>query len=130
MKVTETGLWHVVTDNASLDTEAGWQGIAAPSGSTPPTPITATANVKFGAAAGTGITQVLPASPASGDRAKYYITASGGDRTLDFDSAIKRPGDSGLSLPKTLTSALTYIVLLEFNGTNWMLVSLVGGYAQ
>ena len=107
---------------------AAQAAIVAPYISPTPTALTAIANVKFGAAAGAGITHVLPADPVAGDRAKYYVTASGGDRTLDFATAIKVPSDSALSLPKTMTSGKTYIVLMEHNGTNWMLVSLVGGY--
>lgn len=106
--------------------DGAWAEVVA--GSAVPTAITAVASVKFGAASGAGITHVLPASPAAGDRAKYYVTASGGDRGLDFDSAILRPSDSGLALPKTLAGGKTYVVLMEYNGTGWMLVSLVGGY--
>jgi len=48
---------------------------------------------------------------------------------LSFNASIKIPSDSGLTLPKTLTANELYIVVLRWNGTAWMLVSLVGGYA-
>jgi hypothetical protein len=105
--------------------DGAWVEVVA--GSSAPTALTPSANVKFGAAAGAGITDVLSAAPAAGDRAKYYIKPTG-DKTLDFDTAILKPTDSGLTLPKTMTSGKTYVVLMEFNGTAWMLVSLVGGY--
>lgn len=92
-----------------------------------PTAINSASNVKFGLTVGGGVTHAFPASPSAGDRAKYYVTPTG-SKTLDFDAAILRPSDSGLSLPKTMTDGKTYIVLMEYNGTAWMLVSLVGGY--
>ena len=107
--------------------DGAWAEVAA-GGSTAPEVIASTSSVKFGAAAGTGITKVLPATPAAGDKAKYYITLTGSSKTFDRDAAILLPSDSGLTLPKTFTSTKTYIVLFEFNGTSWMLVSLVGGY--
>ena len=97
-------------------------------GSTPPTLITAAANVKFGAAAGTGITHVLPASPTTGQKAQYLVTASGADRSLDLDSAIRLPSDSALSLPKNMTSGKTYVAQFEYFGSFWGLTTLVGGY--
>ncbi|MEI6073580.1 MAG: hypothetical protein WCS31_17475 [Verrucomicrobiae bacterium] len=106
---------------------AGWVEVSA--GPAAPIAISATANVKFGAAAGSGITHVLPAAPTSGDRAKYYITASGADRTFDMDSSIIPPSDSGLTLPKTLTSGKTYIVAFEYVVSQWGLSVVEGGYA-
>ena len=96
--------------------------------STPPTAIIALANVKFGASSGSGITHVLPASPATGQKAQYLVTASGADRSLDLDSAIRLPSDSALSLPKNMTSGKTYIAQFEYFGSFWGLTTLVGGY--
>jgi hypothetical protein len=121
-----TGLPDAPSDTKQYARKDGaWVEVVA--GSSAPTALTPSANVKFGAAAGAGITDVLSAAPAAGDRAKYYIKPTG-DKTLDFDTAILKPTDSGLTLPKTMTSGKTYVVLMEFNGTAWMLVSLVGGY--
>jgi hypothetical protein len=93
-----------------------------------PTTITATAEVVFGPSAGGDVTHVLPATPAIGDRAKYYVLPSGGNRSLDLDPEILRPSDSAVSFPKTLTSGKHYIVLFERGPSAWWLVSLVGGY--
>jgi hypothetical protein len=122
-----TGLPDAPSDTKQYARKDGaWAEVVA--GAAAPEALTPSANVKFGAAAGAGITDVLPAAPSAGDRAKYYIKPAG-DKTLDFATAILKPTDSGLSLPKTMTSGKTYIVLMEYNGTAWMLVSLVGGYA-
>lgn len=102
-----------------------WAEVVA--GAAPPTSLAPLANVKFGLTVGEAITHALPASPAAGDKAKYYIKPTG-DKTLDFATEILKPTDSGLTLPKTMTSGKTYVVLMEYNGTAWMLVSLVGGY--
>jgi hypothetical protein len=59
---------------------------------------------------------------------ELWITANGADRSLTVTNAVKIPSDSALTWPKTLTSNLTYIVLLRCSGTNWWLTSLVGGY--
>ena len=107
--------------------DGAWVEVAA-GGSTPPTAITALANVKFGAAAGSGITHILPASPATGQKAQYLVTASGADRSLNLDSAIRLPSDSALSLPKNMTSGKTYIAQFEYFGSFWGLTTLVGGY--
>jgi hypothetical protein len=92
------------------------------------TAIASESSVKFGLTVGGEITNALPATPTAGERAKYYITLTGSSLTFSLDAAILLPSDSGMTLPKTFTSAKTYVVLFEFNGTSWMLVSLVGGY--
>lgn len=91
--------------------------------------VTLDATSAFQKAALTGnVTLDAPTNGSEGKTLKLWLTASGADRTLNRDAAIKIPSDSGLALPKTLTSGKLYIVLLQHNGTNWMLVSLVGGY--
>ena len=114
------GRQYARKDGAWSEVEAG--------GSTAPTEIASTSSVKFGLTVGGAITHALPADPAAGDRAKYYITLTGSSLTFNIDAAILLPSDSGLTLPKTFTSTKTYIVQFEYNGTDWMLVSLVGGY--
>ena len=107
------------------------QAIAAlAGGSTPPTAITALANVKFGAAAGSGITHVIPASPAFGDKAEYVITASGSDRNFTITTGILKPSNSAFdrSAGVSLIVSKPNIILFKcvVAGT-WMLVSIVGG---
>lgn len=63
-----------------------------------------------------------------GSRLELWLTPSGIDRTLNFNSSIKIPSDSALSLPKTLTVSKQYIILLKYNGTSWLLASIIGGY--
>ena len=74
-------------------------------------------------------TLVAPIGGINGSQLEIWMTVSGGsNQTLNFGSGILIPTDSALSLPKTLTLGKLYILKLWFNGTNWMLVSLVGGY--
>ncbi len=63
-----------------------------------------------------------------GQKREYFIRPST-SVNLNFNASIKIPSDSGLTLPKALTANELYIVVLRWNGTAWMLVSLVGGYA-
>jgi hypothetical protein len=63
-----------------------------------------------------------------GEKKEYFIRPSA-SVNLNFNASIKIPSDSGLTLPKTLTANELYIVALRWNGSAWMLVSLVGGYA-
>ena len=71
-----------------------------------------------------------PTNGAAGKRLELWIHSTTGDaRSLTFHASILIPGDSLLTLPKNMTQGETYIVLLRHNGTAWMLVSLVGGYA-
>ena len=99
--------------------------------STPPAAITATANVNFGAAAGTGITHVLPAAPAFGNKAEYVITASGADRNFTINTSILKPSNSSFDRTAgvTFTSGKPNIVLFKCvdNAGTWMLTSIVGG---
>jgi hypothetical protein len=73
-------------------------------------------------------TLLVPTNGTTGSRLELWITANGADRSLTVTNAVKIPSDSALTWPKTLTSNLTYIVLLRCSGTNWWLTSLVGGY--
>lgn len=63
-----------------------------------------------------------------GEKKEYFIRPSA-SVDLSLNASIKIPSDSGLTLPKALTANELYIVVLRWNGTAWMLVSLVGGYA-
>ena len=66
-------------------------------------------------------------TPAAGDKAKFYVTASGAARDLTLATGIRVPSDSAVTFPKTLTSGETYIVQLEYLGSFWMLTTIVGG---
>ena len=68
---------------------------------------------------------------APGDKAKYYITASGADRNFKVNANIVVPSDSLFdnSVGKTLESGKTYIVQLEYVGSFWILTTIVGGGA-
>lgn len=63
-----------------------------------------------------------------GEKKEYFIRPST-TVNLNLNASIKIPSDSGLTLPKALTANELYIVVLRWNGSAWMLVSLVGGYA-
>lgn len=69
-----------------------------------------------------------PLNGVAGAKLVYWITASGNNLTLSFDSPIKIPTDSSFTNPKTLTNGKLYIVQLQYTGSFWMLTSLVGGY--
>ncbi len=87
------------------------------------------ANGGFQKAALTGaVTLAVPSSGTEGAALRLWLTASGANRDLDLNASIKRPSDSAITFPKTLTNGKLYSVLLQHNGTDWMLVSLVGGY--
>ena len=84
---------------------------------------------KYQSAVATGPLVLAPPTNGShGARLEVWIKDSGTGTTLDFDPAIVRPSDSAASFPKTLTSNLTYIVLLRNSSNVWWLTSLVGGY--
>lgn len=69
-----------------------------------------------------------PINPTEGMRWEWWITCDGSARTLSLNAAILIPNESGFTSPKTLTASKKYILLLRYNGTAWMLTSLVGGY--
>lgn len=69
-----------------------------------------------------------PTNGRVGRQLEIWIVPSGSDHTIDFSTAIKRPDMSSTTFPKNLTQDKLYIIKLWHNGTNWMLVSLVGGY--
>jgi len=86
-------------------------------------------NGKFQKMALTGTTTLaVPTGGAEGYVMRIFITASGAARDLSMNASIKIPDESLLVWPKTLTSGKTYIVQLQHNGTDWMLISIVGGY--
>jgi hypothetical protein len=77
------------------------------------------------------VTLNAPSNGSDNKSLTIWLTASGADRDLDFHADILKPSDSGLVLPKTLTSGKVYIVKLRYNGAlaKWCLISIVGGYA-
>lgn len=68
-----------------------------------------------------------PSNGREGVRLRLWLTPSGTNREL-YLSGIKTPSDSALTFPKTLIGGQLYVMLLQHNGTSWMLLSLVGGY--
>lgn len=74
------------------------------------------------------ITINAPSNGTKGKELIIWLSPSGANRELNFNGSILLASDSGLVLPKTLTQDTLYIVKLVYNGTDWMLVSLVGGY--
>jgi len=56
---------------------------------------------------------------------ELWIVASGADRTLDKNTAVKLSGDSGVSFPVTLPSGTGATVLFKKHGALWYLVTLV-----
>jgi hypothetical protein len=72
-----------------------------------------------------------PTNATLGQPLTLWITASGADRDLTFNTAAGNlviPSESSLAGTKTLLSGKRYILKLIKADTNWMLVSLVGGY--
>ena len=69
-----------------------------------------------------------PINAVEGINWECWVTCDGTPRNLAFDGAILIPSDSAFTSPKTLTINKTYIILMKYNGTAWMLVSLVGGF--
>lgn len=49
-------------------------------------------------------------------------------RTLNLDTGITIPSDSLLTLPKALTAGKSYMAKMYYNGSNWELLSFIGGY--
>ena len=74
-------------------------------------------------------TLISPINGVSGAELTVWVNnTSGSTKTLSLDSNILLPSDAGLSLPKTLTAGNMYVVKLWYNGTKWMLISLMGGF--
>ena len=74
-------------------------------------------------------TLASPTNGVLGMKLEIWLSVLGSTNlALNLDSGITLPSDSSLTLPKTLTAGKMYIMKLWYNGTNWMLVSLVGGY--
>jgi len=69
-----------------------------------------------------------PTNAVAGMTWEGWVTCDGTARNLSFDAAILIPSDSAFTSPKTLTISKTYIVTMKYNGTNWLLVGIIGGY--
>lgn len=77
----------------------------------------------------TNDTILLPPSNGSeGKQLRLWVTPVNTNYNLSIDSSVLVPSDSGLTWPKSLTANKLYVILLQHNGTNWMLISLIGGY--
>lgn len=69
-----------------------------------------------------------PSNGVEGAKLRLRLLASGADRTFTPHAAILLASDSSLTFPKTMTSAKTYTLLFEHNGTAWMLMAFIGGH--
>lgn len=77
----------------------------------------------------TGAVTLLPfLGGYDGQELRLRLKASGADRTVSLDAAIRRPSLSGSTWPMTLTSGKAYNTLFVYNESAWELVSFVGGY--
>jgi len=81
----------------------------------------------------TGNTTIAaPTSPVDGARLTFWLTASGADRTVNLNAAIKIPSSSVLTFPVTITSGKKARLTLEYDGTlnggQWEVVTYVMGY--
>lgn len=74
------------------------------------------------------ITLNPPTNGNEGKILKLWIICGGVGKNLTMNASILIPSDSALTWPKVLTANKYYVVLLQYNGTNWMLNSIVGGY--
>ena len=74
----------------------------------------------------------LPTGPQDGDRIKFWLVASGADRAVNLNTAIKIPTSSVLTFPVTITSGKKARLMLEYdatlNGGQWEVVTYVMGY--
>lgn len=72
-----------------------------------------------------------PTSGAEGSFLSLRVTSNSlgsYPRTLNMDTGIVIPSDSLLTLPKTLTAGKSYMAKMYYNGSNWELLSFIGGY--
>ena len=69
-----------------------------------------------------------PSNGTEGSEVTLWIIPTGGNQEISFDGSILIPSDSLITLPKILTQDKLYIIKLIYNGTAWMLISLVGGF--
>ena len=89
--------------------------------------ISRTTGDKFNAAA-TGSITLNITDGSDFDNVELWVTASGANRTLNLNAAVKVPSDSAIAFPVTITSGKGCRVKFEKHGTTWMLVSLVKSY--
>jgi len=89
--------------------------------------ISRTTGEKFNAAA-TGSITLNITDGSDFDNVELWVTASGADRTLNLNAAVKVPSDSAIAFPVTITSGKGCRVKFEKHGATWMLVSLFKSY--
>lgn len=115
---------------------SGWSGWSGNAFSTAPVVLTYAATLTpdcndglYRKCAMTGdATLIAPGNGTEGMRWECWFTATGLDCNLTFDAAILIPSASTFISPQLIPSGKLYQVLLKYNGTAWMLTSLVGGY--
>ena len=69
-----------------------------------------------------------PTNAVAGMALELWLTCDSTSRGLSFNPAILIPDGSSLTSPKALTAGKTYIAVLRYSGTAWLLVSFIGGY--
>jgi len=69
---------------------------------------------------------VTGGSPSYGSSIELWIEGNGDGLSMHGDIII--PSDSLIVFPKTMNNGEVYILKLKYNGSDWMLVSLVGGF--
>ena len=76
-----------------------------------------------------GTTILFPITdPAPPEGRKLVLWLVGCGDNIELDETVKLPSDSSFSGTKALTNGKRYVIQFQFDGTNWMLTSLVGGY--
>jgi hypothetical protein len=73
-------------------------------------------------------TLFAPTNGQDGMKWKARFTADGSNRTLTINSAIIVPSLSQYTGSTVISANKMWIVQLEYNGTAWILETLIGGY--
>ena len=68
-----------------------------------------------------------PSSPVESGKIEFWLTASS-TYTIDLPATIKRPSDSAITFPKSLSAAKMYIMGMKYDGSSWLLTTFIGGY--
>ena len=78
------------------------------------------------------VTIALPTSPSDGDKVRFWLTASGADRVVALNAAIKIPASSSLisAFPVTILSGEKAKLMLEYDATRakWELTSFINRF--
>lgn len=79
---------------------------------------------------GSGTQTLVPAAGTEGGFGVIRIkNNTGSDISLDLDAGILKPSNSSMTFPANLVAGKTYITQFYNNGSNWEIISFVGGYS-